>query len=112
MERGDTIVNRQKVTGSIRFAEVQYSDETRLFLTEKLQVRQVPTLQVYTHGKYKVFEQSGMTNTKDLIQTLDSLAEKSADELLEFAESVDDGVLEMAIEDSFFDSPDFLNEEW
>jgi thiol-disulfide isomerase/thioredoxin len=110
IELGDGIVDRQKVEGSIRFAQVEYSDETSLFLTEQLQIRQVPTLQLY-RSKQKLYEEAGMTNTKGLQTAMQALP-TDAYELLAHAEEVDDGILEAAIDEAFYESPSFLDEEW
>jgi len=110
IELGDGIVDRQKVRGSIRFAQVEYSDETRLFLTEQLQIRQVPTLQLY-HQQRKLYEEAGMTNVKGLQAAVQALP-TDAFELMTHAEEVDDGILEAAIDEAFYESPSFLNEEW
>jgi hypothetical protein len=108
---GDGVLNRQKVQGRIRCARIEYGSETYRFITETLQVRSVPTLQLY-RGLNKVWEISGKSTTKALIVELAKLGEMDEDELRAHAEQVDDGILIGAIEDSFFDVPDFLNEEW
>ena len=69
MEWGDGIMNRQKVQGKIRCAEVEYGSDTWEFVTEKLQVRAVPTLQLYS-GLHKLWELSGKTSTRALKEEL------------------------------------------
>eukprot|EP00428_Durinskia_dybowskii_P061984 CAMPEP_0170379630 /NCGR_PEP_ID=MMETSP0117_2-20130122/13442_1 /TAXON_ID=400756 /ORGANISM="Durinskia baltica, Strain CSIRO CS-38" /LENGTH=198 /DNA_ID=CAMNT_0010635075 /DNA_START=203 /DNA_END=795 /DNA_ORIENTATION=- len=72
LERGDIVRNRQKTTGEIRFAAIEYGSETARFITEKLQIRGVPTLQLYS-GTYKLWEEHGSTSVKGLKQQLDEL---------------------------------------
>ena len=111
LERGDIVRNRQKITGEVRFACIEYGSETARFITEKLSIRGVPTLQLYS-GTYKLWEENGATSVKGLRQQLDDLRLLSADEIQARAEELDDGILTTAIEESFYDGPDFLNEEW
>lgn len=111
LERGDILRNRQKITGEVRFACIEYGSETARFITEKLRIRGVPTLQLYS-GTYKLWEENGATSVKGLRQELDDLRLLSTQEIQARAEELDDGILRTAIEESFFDGPDFLNEEW
>ncbi len=111
LERGDIVRNRQKVRGEIRFASVEYGSETARFITEKLQIRGVPTLQLYS-GVLKLWDENGATSVKGLREQLDRLNSLSNDEIRSQAEQMDDGILKTAIEDSFYDEPDFLGEEW
>jgi hypothetical protein len=111
MEMGDGIADRKMVEGQIRLAEVAYSPETHRFIQEQLQVGAVPTLQLY-HGLNKLWEKSGSTNTKDLRAQVFSLDDLNRGELEEYADQADDGILHSLIEDSLYDYPDFLNEEW
>jgi hypothetical protein len=108
---GDGIVDRQKVDGTIRCARVEYSPQTSRFLTETLGVRQVPSLHLYV-GTAKVWSNHGKTNCNELRTEIVKLESMSAAELLAHTEAVDDGILQEAIEDSFYDSPSFLDEEW
>eukprot|EP00980_Cylindrotheca_fusiformis_P009995 scaffold2212_cov143-Cylindrotheca_fusiformis.AAC.13 len=110
-ELGDGIAARQKVKGAVRFAEISYSPETNYFIQEQLQVDAVPTLQLY-HGLHKVWQRSGTKDTKDLREQVYSLKQKDGQELVQYAEQQDDGILQHAIEDSLYEYPDFLNEEW
>ena len=103
MEWGDGIMNRQKVRGKIRCAEVEYGSDTWEFVTEKLQVRAVPTLQLYS-GLHKLWELSGKTSTRALKEELLKLQSLDEGQLQAHAVSVDDGVLEEVIEESFFDN--------
>jgi hypothetical protein len=111
MELADGIVARQKVQGRIRCAQVEYTQQTKTLITYHLKVKKVPTLQLYC-GLSKLWEVSGKTDTKELRAQLSKVEHLSTEELLEHAESLDDGILQGAIEDSFYESPSFLNEEW
>ena len=110
---GDGIVSRRKVEGKIRCAKIEYNQQTKSLITDTLQIAKVPTLQLYS-GLNKVWENSGTTNTKELRSMLHDLDLMSSDELQDYAEDVDDGILQDALEDTFFDdlTPDFLNDEW
>lgn len=111
LDRGDVVRNRQKVKGEIRFATIEYGSETARFITEKLQIRGVPTLQLYS-GVHKLWEENGATSVKGLRQQLDELTSLTKAEIRARAEQRDDCILKTAIEDSFYDVPGFLNEEW
>ena len=52
------------------------------------------------------------SQVKELREQVVSLEQMTSDELYEFSEQQDDGILNTLIEDSFYDYPDFLNEEW
>jgi len=110
-EFGDGVLNRQKVSGEIRCAQVEYGSATANFITEQLQIQSVPTMQLY-RGLHKVWGVSGKTDTRGLKAELNELLSRSEESLEEHANDVDDGILLEAIEDSMFDVPDFLNEEW
>ena len=112
MEMGDRIVDQQMVDGDVRFAAVEYTSYSQAFITEKLQVQGVPTLQMYV-GTRKLLEGGSSIKTirKELAHIENNLS-GSHSELLERAEDADDGILTGLIEESFYDSPDFLNEEW
>ena len=109
MEMGDRVVDQQMVDGDVRFAAVEYNQESHDFITEELQIRGFPTLQMYV-GTKKLLE--GGSSIKSVRKELAVIDEISHQELLARAEEADDGVIEGLIEESFFDSPDFLNEEW
>ena len=109
MEMGDRIVDQQMVDGDVRFAAVEYTSYSQAFITEKLQVQGVPTLQMYV-GTRKLLE--GGSSTKNIRKELAQIEDMGHEDLLERAEEADDGVLTGLIEESFFYSPDFLNEEW
>jgi len=109
MEMGDRVVDQQMVDGDVRFAAVEYNQESHDFITEELQIRGFPTLQMYV-GTKKLLE--GGSSIKNVRKELAVIDEISHQELILRAEEADDGVLEGLIEESFFDSPDFLNEEW
>lgn len=103
--------NRHKVEGSIRFAAVEYGSETSRLITETLKIRGVPTLQLYS-GVHKLWEENGPKTVQGLKKKLQEIESMSLVEIRELAEELDDRILENAIEESFFDEPDFLNEEW
>jgi len=109
MEMGDRVVDQQFIDGDVRFAAVQYNPESRGFITEELQIRGFPTLQMYV-GPRKLLE--GGSSVKNIREEIAVIEELSHGDLLERAEEADDGVLTGLIEESFYDSPDFLNEEW
>jgi len=109
MEMGDRIVDQQMVEGDVRFAAVEYTPDSQAFITEELQVQGVPTLHMYV-GTRKLLE--GRCSIKNIHKELAQIEDMDHEDLLERAEEADDGVLTGLIEESFFDSPDFLNEEW
>lgn len=109
MEMGDRVVDQLFVDGDVRFASVEYTPQTQAFITEDLQIKGVPTLQMYV-GTHKLLDAG--SSIKNVRAELAQVAEISHGELMERAEEADDGVLTSLIEESFFDSPDFLNEEW
>mmetsp|Transcript_4984 Transcript_4984/g.5754 ORF Transcript_4984/g.5754 Transcript_4984/m.5754 type:complete len:316 (+) Transcript_4984:149-1096(+) len=111
MDMGDCIVDQQMIDGDVRFAAIEYTPASQEFLTNELQIQGLPTLQMYV-GTRKLFDESGASGMKQIIHELDHIEDMSHDELLARAESADDGVLSSLIEESFYDSPDFLNEEW
>jgi len=109
MEMGDRVVDQLFVDGDVRFAAVEYTPQTQAFITENLQIKGVPTLQMYV-GTHKLLDAG--SSIKNVRAELAQVAEISHGELMERAEEADDGVLTNLIEESFYDSPDFLNEEW
>lgn len=109
MEMGDRIVDQQLIDGDIRFAQIEYNPESQAFITEELQISGVPTMQMYV-GTNKLLE--GGSTIKNIRTELTQIEGLSHEELLQRAEDADDGVLTGLIEESFYDSPDFLNEEW
>lgn len=109
MELGDRVVDQQFIDGDVRFAAVEYNQESHGFITEDLQIRGFPTIQMYV-GTHKLLEAgSSIPHVKKELAAIEAI---SRDELLKRAEQADDGVLTSLIEESFYDSPDFLNEEW
>lgn len=100
---------RQKVSGPVRFAQIAYAPVTSGFI-EALKIPGFPTLQLYK-GAHKVWEGAGQVNTKQLKREIAFLSALAPAELAELAEDRDDGILELAIEDSFYDYS-FLDEEW
>jgi hypothetical protein len=111
MELGDAIIDRRKVEGPVRFASIEYGSETCRLITETLQVPGVPTLQLYC-GVHKLWEEHGTKTVKGLKNELNRISSMSMEEIRAYAKEVDDGVLENAIEETMYDVPDFLNEEW
>lgn len=109
MELGDRVVDQQFIDGDVRFAAVEYNQESHGFITEELQIRGFPTVQMYV-GTHKLLEAG--SSIPDVKKELAVIEEISHEELLERAEQADDGVLTGLIEESLYDSPDFLNEEW
>ena len=70
MEMGDRIVDQQFVDGDVRFAAIEYNKESHNFITEELQIRGFPTLQMYV-GAHKLLEAgSSIKNITDLNQYL------------------------------------------
>lgn len=113
MEMGDCIVDQQMIDGDVRFAAIEYTPTSQDFITDELQIQGLPTLQMYV-GTHKLLDEQGKGNgsMKNIINELDQIEDMSHEELRERAEEADDGVLSSLIEESFYDSPDFLNEEW
>lgn len=109
MELGDRTIDQQFIDGDVRFAAVEYNEASHNFITEDLQIRGFPTVQMYV-GTRKLLEAG--SSIKHVRDELSVIEEISHGDLLERAEEADDGVLTGLIEESFFDSPDFLNEEW
>lgn len=109
MDLGDKIIDQQFVDGDIRFAAVEYNEESHNFITEDLQIRGFPTVQMYV-GTRKLLEAG--SSIKHVRKELSVIEDISHGDLMERAEEADDGVLTGLMEESFFDSPDFLNEEW
>jgi len=109
MEMGDRVIDQQFVDGDVRFAAVEYNKESHDFITDDLQIRGFPTLQMYV-GAHKLLE--GGSSIKNIRTELHTIEDIGHGDLLKRAEAADDGVLTSLIEESYFDSPDFLNEEW
>lgn len=109
MEMGDRVIDQQFIDGDVRFAAVEYNKESHDFITDDLQIRGFPTLQMYV-GAHKLLE--GGSSIKNIRTELHTIEDISHRDLLKRAEAADDGVLTSLIEESYFDSPDFLNEEW
>ena len=109
-ERGDTVHDRHKIRGDLRFAQVEYNPRSASFITDTLKIPGVPTLQLY-HGTHKLWEELGPKSIHGLQDALDSIKGLSPEELCERSHQRDDGILQAAMEDLFF-QPDFLNEEW
>jgi hypothetical protein len=115
--------NQQHGDVDIRFVEIEFSPSTKYLIQDQLRIQGVPTVQVY-YGLRKVWEQVGSTDkktttatattatttTKDLRNQLVELRRKQ--NLLEYSQSQDDGILLHAIEESLYDYPAFLDEEW
>lgn len=109
---GDGVSNESSTLGRIQCAEVEFkSAESSQWVTEDLQVKAIPTLQLYC-GTSKIWEGIGAKNTKLLQDELRRLKNMSPDDLRAHGELMDDGILQQALENNFYDVPDFLNEEW
>lgn len=90
---------------------------------DQLQVEGVPTLQLY-HGLYKIWQGSGggriekdlRTNVESFLQLQSSstttTSSSSSTDMTAYAQEMDDGILQAAIEECFYDYPSFLDEEW
>jgi thiol-disulfide isomerase/thioredoxin len=112
IDYGDTIVNRIKLPGIVRFAQVEYSPRLEKFITQILQIQGVPTIQIF-YQSYKLYDVSGTTSTKDVVEQIKAWQLLHVDEKVEYAKQRDDGVLQSAIDNLFYDDyPDFLDEEW
>jgi thiol-disulfide isomerase/thioredoxin len=116
-EYGDVIQDRHKIVGSIRFAQVEYTPRSAPFITKTLQVQGVPTLQLY-QGTRKLWEAvgtggggTGAKSINGLQLQLDAIKGMAYREREELAITNDDGILQAAMEEAFF-QPEFLNEEW
>ena len=67
-------------------------------------MKKLPTLQLYK-GTKKLWQASGVKSIKDLTAELTHLLSLSSTDLQEYANDFeDDGILEDAIEESFFDN--------
>ena len=128
MELGDGVVARHAVEGTIRCAAIESSSLTAELVTEKLQVTSIPTLQLYK-GTTKLWQSPLPTKqhsssdgdpalnypankvtrnnakTTDLKLEIKRLLAMTEAELNAYvANFEDDGVLEDAMEDAFFDN--------
>lgn len=109
LDMGDHILDQQMIYGDVRFAAVEYNPQSQAFITEDLQIKGVPDMQVYV-GTHKLLEAG--SSIKKIRTELGLLEGMRHEDVLKRAAEADDGVLTTLIEDSFFDSPSFLNEEW
>jgi len=109
LEMGDRIVDQQFVDGDVRFAQVECTPQSQAFITKELQIQGVPTLQMYV-GIHKLLD--GDSSIKNIRKELTQIEDLSHRDICQRAVDADDGILSSLIEESFFDSPDFLNEEW
>lgn len=129
MEHGDRVIKRSHglkageeeveegavfVDGDVRFAQIEYTPESQQFITESLKIRGTPTLQMYVGTKKLLEGGSSVSKIKKEIETIQQflLLDGGHRELMDRAERADDGIFESIVEESFYDSPDFLNEEW
>lgn len=109
METGDRILDQQLIYGDVRFAAIEYTPRSQGFITGELQIQGVPDMQMYV-GTHKLLEAgSSVKNVRTELALLETM---SHGDVLKRAEEADDGVLTNLIEESFYDSPSFLNEEW
>jgi len=122
MEMGDRIIldydeedndNEQLrpvfVDGEVRFGQIEYTQESQAFITEDLQIPGVPTVQIYV-GTKKLLD--GGSSIKKIRSELQQIQPLDHDQILDRAEQTDDGILTAIVQESIYDSPDFLNEEW
>lgn len=107
MEHGDWVdpVARKAVTGEMRCAEVEFGSVTSRFIHDQLQIEALPTLQLYK-GTTKLWQGKGGDSIKHLKKEVKRLLSLSQSGLEEYVnhEVKNDGILEEAIEDSFFDN--------
>lgn len=109
---GDIIVNRVKVNGLIRFGKVEYSNQLQYFISNIMQIKGIPTIQVY-YKTYKIYDTTGIVTTKELVEHIQLWLSMNHNEQIQYAKDIDDGLLQNTIENHFYDDyPDFLEEEW
>lgn len=109
MQMGDRILDQQLIYGDVRFAAIEFTPQAQGFITEQLQIQGVPDMQMYV-GSHKLLEAG--SSVKNIRTELAILENMSHEDVLRRAEEADDGILANLIEESFYDSPSFLNEEW
>jgi len=122
MEMGDRIVleyneedddNEQLqpvfVDGDVRFGQMEFTHESQAFITEELQILGVPTVQIYVGTKKLLDAGSSVKRIRSELQQIKPL---DPHQIINHAEQTDDGILTSIIQESIYDSPDFLNEEW
>ena len=97
------------VDGSIRFGQLEYTPESKALITETLGIRGTPTLHLYVGTKLLCNGGSSATKIRNELQQIATLTPQ---QLCDRVESMDDGILTTIIEEAYYDSPDFLNEEW
>lgn len=97
------------VDGSIRFGQLEYTPESKALITETLGIRGTPTLHLYVGTKLLCNGGSSATKIRNELQQISTLTPQ---QLCDRVESMDDGILTTIIEEAYYDSPDFLNEEW
>lgn len=106
-QHGDGVdrVARKAVTGEMRCAEVEFGSVTSRFIHDQLQIEALPTLQLYK-GTTKLWQGRGSDSIRHLEKEVKRLLALSQSDLEEYVdhEVVDDGILEEAMEDSFFDN--------
>lgn len=113
IEYGDVVMNRVKVKGLIRIAHVEFTPKLESFITGTLRIRGVPTVQVFGHTTNKVWESTGLTSTNELMEQINSLLQLKDTDRINHSIQQDDGIVQNAIENCFYDDhPDFLDEEW
>lgn len=97
------------VDGPVRFANIEYTPDSRTFITETLGVRGTPTLHMYV-GTKKLLD--GGSSIAAVRRELHHILRLDHQQLCDRVDAADDRILTGIIEDSYYDSPDFLNEEW
>lgn len=102
---GDFVRNGKSEQGEIRCADIEFSvGLTSHFIHEQLQVKALPSLQLYK-GTKKLWQASGLKSSKLMAAEVKQLLSLPPTVLAEYATAVDDdGILEEAMEDSFFDN--------
>lgn len=98
------------VDGDVRFAQIEFTQESQSFITESLQIRGTPTLQMYVGTKKLLDGGSSIKSIRDELNIIQNLNDHQ--ELSDRADLADDGIFTSIIDEAFYDSPDFLNEEW
>jgi len=116
-ELGDGVIARRAVKGKIRCASIEYSSVTARLITEHLQIQGVPSLQLYK-GTTKLWQsksnndghpnKNNKIKTSDLKREVKRLLAMPDDECKAYLRDFqDDGILEEAMEESFFDNHDY-----
>jgi hypothetical protein len=105
VDYGDYVQDGKALEGNIRCAHIEFAvGVTSHFIHEQLQVKSLPTLQLYK-GTQKLWQASGHQAIKVMEAEVKRLLSMSPQDLQEYVDDLeDDGVLEEAMEESFFDN--------